>query len=210
MQTEEQRPLQPQALSDGVLTQQALEGQHWAFETLVHRYRPILFPYIYHFLGDYDQASDCLQSVWLRLSASLPTLRTDSSLKPWLFQVARNRCIDDLRQHTRRRTLCFSEVERVSDEGECSFLEMLPDSAPLPEEVVADQDLQKHLRQAIDALPPKFRDVVFLRYATPWSFAEIAQTLNMRTATAKTYFQRAKLLLRVSLRDLVGQIMAEE
>jgi RNA polymerase sigma factor (sigma-70 family) len=133
-------------------------------------------------------------------------LRTDSSLKPWLFQVARNRCIDDLRQRTRRRSLCFSEVERVNDEGECSSLEMLPDPIPLPEEVVADQDLQKCLRQAIVALPPKFRDIVFLRSATPWSFAEIAQALNLRTATAKTYIQRAKLLLRVSLRDLVSQV----
>ena len=64
---------------------------------------------------------------------------------------------------------------------------------------------EEWMHQAIQALPPKFRAVVFLRYAAQLSFSEIAQALNMPTATAKTYFQRAKPLLCANLRDFVTQ-----
>ena len=127
---------------------------------------------------------------------SLPTLRTGDPLKAWLFQVARNRCLDELR---RKRTIHFSELESTTDEDELSPLAAMPDTSPLPEEVAERRDLQDCLQRAIQALPPKFRSVVLLRYAGQLSFSEIGQALNMPEATAKTYFQRAKPLLRSAL-----------
>src|SRR5207249_11639668 len=70
---------------------------------------------------------------------------------------------------------------------------------PLPEELAEQSDLQYRLQGAIQTLPIKFRSVVLLRYAGQLSFSEIGQTLNMPEATAKTYFQRAKPLLRTAL-----------
>jgi RNA polymerase sigma-70 factor (ECF subfamily) len=66
----------------------------------------------------------------------------------------------------------------------------------LPEELMESQDLQQLLQQTIQSLPPKFRSVVLLRYISQLSFAEIGKTLGMPEATAKTYFHRAKMLLR--------------
>ena len=208
MQTQTITNIQPEEMSDGMLAQQALAGSQWAFEALVHRYSTSLFNFIYHFLGDYDQACDILQQVFLQLYLSLSTLRTGEPLKPWLFQVARNRCLDDIRQRNRRRTTHFSELESSNDEEELPSLVSIPDSSPQPEELAERHDLQQRLYQAIQALPPKFRAVVFLRYAGQLSFSEIAEALNMPTATAKTYFQRAKPLLCANLRDLVGQSVA--
>jgi len=111
MQTQEKSTLQEQAVTDGVLAQQALSGDTQAFEVLVHRYSTSLFNFIYHMLGDHDLSCDILQQVFLQLYLSLSTLRTGEPLKPWLFQVARNRCLDDIRQRTRRRTIHFSELE---------------------------------------------------------------------------------------------------
>jgi RNA polymerase sigma factor (sigma-70 family) len=183
-------------LSDGVLTQQTLAGDTAAFEALVQRYSTPLFNFIYRFLGDYDSACDILQHVYIQLHTSLPTLRTDKPLKAWLFQVARNRSLDELR---RKHAIHFSELEAANDEDELSPLAAIPDSGPLPEELAEQNDLQRQLQEAINALPPKFRLVVTLRYAGQLSFSEIGQTLNMPEATAKTYFQRAKPLLRTAL-----------
>jgi RNA polymerase sigma-70 factor (ECF subfamily) len=183
-------------ITDGILAQQSIAGDQRAFETLVNRYSTSLFNFIYHFLSDYDQACDVLQQVFLQLYISLPKLRTGEPLKAWLFQVARNRCLDELR---RKRAIHFSELEAESDEDELSPLAAMPDTQPLPEELAERHDLQDHLRRAIQALPPKFRAVVLLRYAAQLSFTEIGQTLNMPEATAKTYFQRAKPLLRAAL-----------
>ena len=76
----------------------------------------------------------------------------------------------------------------------------MPDQSPLPEDLAEHHDLQECLQRAIQTLPPKFRSVVQLRYAGQLSFAEIGQVLRMPEATAKTYFHRAKQLLRTTLR----------
>jgi RNA polymerase sigma factor (sigma-70 family) len=122
---------QPSELSDALLAQQSLAGDQRAFETLVQRYSTALFTFICRFLGDDDQACDILQQIFLQLSLSLPTLRIDDPLKSWLFQVARNRCRDELR---RKRAVRFSELEWVNDEDEVSPLAAMLDPDPLPEE----------------------------------------------------------------------------
>jgi RNA polymerase sigma factor (sigma-70 family) len=183
------------ALSDAYLAQQALAGDQRAFEIMVRRYSTPLFNFICHFLGDYDQACDVLQQVFMRFFTSLPNLGTGEPFKPWLFQVARNCCVDELRRR-RRYAIHFSQLESENDENDISFLNEIPDGGPLPEDLAERHDLQQILRQAIESLPPKFRAVVMLRYTSQLSFAEIGHTLNMPEATAKTYFHRAKVLLR--------------
>ncbi|WP_052889013.1 RNA polymerase sigma factor [Thermogemmatispora carboxidivorans] len=190
---------------DGILARKALAGDEQAFEMLLKRYQTALFSFIYHFLGDYDQACDILQQVFLQLYISLPNLRTGEPLKAWLFQVARNRCLDELR---RKRAVHFSELEGNTEEDEPSPLDALPDGNPLPEELAERHDLQRLLSEAIQTLPPRFRAVVLLRYLAQLSFAEIGQTLQMPEATAKTYFQRAKPLLRAALREYTGKATA--
>ncbi|MBV8696025.1 MAG: sigma-70 family RNA polymerase sigma factor [Chloroflexi bacterium] len=183
-------------VADGILVEQALAGDQGAFETLVRRYNVPLFNFICHSLSDYDQACDVLQHVFLQLYICMPKLHTNAPLKAWLFQVARNRCLDELR---RKRAIHFSELESNSDDDELSPLAIMPDTSPLPEEIAEQYDLQRALHKAIQSLPPKFRSVVLLRYMGQLSFSEIGRTLNMPEATAKTYFQRARPLLRTAL-----------
>ncbi|HAE82602.1 MAG TPA: RNA polymerase subunit sigma-24 [Ktedonobacter sp.] len=203
MQIHETSKIQTLVITDGVLAQQTLAGDPYAFEDLVKRYSTPLFNFIYRFLGDYDQACDILQHVFIQLHTSLSTLRTDKPLKAWLFQVARNRCLDELR---RKRVIHFSELESVNEDEELSLLAAIPDNGPLPEELAEQSDLQQRLQEAIQTLPIKFRSVVLLRYAGQLSFSEIGQTLSMPEATAKTYFQRAKPLLRTALMNQVQLI----
>jgi len=200
MQLRERIKGQSVELTDGVLAQQTLAGDQDAFVRLVQRYSSSLYNFICRFLSDYDAASDILQQVFTQLYISLPNLRTGEPLKAWLFQVARNRCLDELR---RKRIIHFSELQTPGEDDELSPLAIIPDTGPLPEEIAERHDLQHILQRAIDALPPKFRAVVLLRYASQLSFSEIGQALQMPEATAKTYFQRAKPLLRASLKDQI-------
>jgi RNA polymerase sigma-70 factor (ECF subfamily) len=78
-------------------------------------------------------------------------------------------------------------------------LSEIPDSEPLSEEVAERHDREALLQEAILALPPKFRSVVILRYTSQMSFVEIGQVLSMPETTTKTYFHRAKVLLRKTL-----------
>ncbi len=196
MQMRERTRIQTSEMSDGILAQRSIAGDQRAFEILVQRYSTPLFNFICRFLSDYDQACDILQQVFVQLYISLPNLRTSDPLKAWLFQVARNRCLDELR---RKHAIHFSELEPANDDDELSPLATMPDTDPLPEELAERRDLQQCLQKAIQTLPPKFRSVVLLRYAGQLSFSEIGQALDMPEATAKTYFQRAKPLLRAAL-----------
>ena len=184
-------------LADGVLARRALLGDQQAFEGLVQRYRRPLFRYIYNFLGDYDQACDVLQHVFIRLYTSLPSLGTEKPLKGWLFRIAHNRCVDELRR--RKYAVHFLELESADDDEEMAALASLPDPNPLPEEIAERRELQRDLRQAIEALPLQYRAVVLLRYARHLSFPEIARALNVPESTAKTNFHRARPLLRATL-----------
>ena len=184
---------------DGVLVGQALAGDELAFATLVERYQDPLLGYIHGMLKDGEQSSDVLQQVLLQLYLSLPTINTHMRLSGWLFRVAHNRCIDELRKRNRRNEVCFSALEWGSPEEELWPVERIADSQPLPEEVAVLQDLHDTLRRAIEVLPPTFRRVVLLRSWRGLSFAEIGCLLKMPETTAKTYFHRARPLLGAAL-----------
>ncbi|HVB22861.1 MAG TPA: RNA polymerase sigma factor [Ktedonobacteraceae bacterium] len=193
----------PLEMSDALLIARADEGDTGAFETLVRRYRTSLLTLIQRYIKDYDKACDVLQHVFIQmyyslaqLHATMPTTRTSTPLKSWLFRVARNRCLDELR---RKRSLFFSELDIIYDDENLSPLWLIPDPNPEPEEVAENHETQRILLQAISELPPTFRNVVFLRYTRHMTFVEIGQELHIPKNTAKTYFQRARPLLKKAL-----------
>src|SRR5437899_4516147 len=165
--------LQGQAVPDGILVGQALAGDQRAFELLVSRYHRPLVSYIRGFLKDDEQANDVLQHVFLQLYLSLPVLLRNVSLRAWLFQVARNRCLDELRKRHRRAEIPFSTLEWKYREEDLSPVEAILDPAPLPVEVAERIDLHWSLQQAMFSLPPKVRSIVHLRYFRQLSFSEI-------------------------------------
>jgi RNA polymerase sigma-70 factor, ECF subfamily len=176
--------------TDSFLVRQALDGDQEAFEALVNRYQHALFGLIYHYVGEYHEAHDVLQQVWLQLYLSLAALHQNVHIKPWLFTVARNRSFDTLR---RKRLPSFSEVVMGNEE---EFLDAIPDTGLSPEVLVEHRDLQQEILRAIQALPTMYRSVVWLYYGEQLNFSEIGRVLTMPNSTVKTRFHRSKPLLR--------------
>lgn len=183
--------------SDEELAARFAEGDVEAYAALAERYLRPLFNFAYRFLGSYDDAQDATQAALITLHRTLPRARLDHPLRPWIYQIARTRCLDLLRQ---RRTTTFSELEGEDDPGD-SPLAALEDDDPLPAEWAERAELQRALHDAIQALPPNYRTVVVLRYTTDLTFAEIGASLGIPENSAKTLFQRAKPLLRRALRS---------
>jgi len=192
-----------QGVPDSVLLEQALAGDQCAFDILVRRYHHLLVSYIHGFIKDSEQAYDVLQHVFLKLYVSLPILLTNVSLKGWLFQVARNRWVDELRRRYRRTEIPFSTLEWKYREEELSPIEAITDPEPLPEEVAERIELHCLLQQAIFSLPPKLRSIVHLHCFGQLSYSEIGRMLNMPASTVKTYFYRSLPLLRRELTSSV-------
>jgi RNA polymerase sigma-70 factor (ECF subfamily) len=145
-------------------------------------------------LGNADDAADAAQQTFVQAYTSLPRARLDMPLRPWLFRIARNACIDRIRARRSAVVSAFGD-----DRGGDAAIEAIVDFAPLPEQLVEHRDLQRLLAETIRALPERYRSTVAMRYTTDLTFAEIGQALGLPENTVKTHFQRAKALLRVAL-----------
>jgi RNA polymerase sigma-70 factor (ECF subfamily) len=185
--------------SDHDVVNYVLTGNQRAFEVLVDRYHDPLFRYSQRLLHDHEQTEDVLQFVFLQLYLALPTMIVQKPLKAWLFRVAYNRCIDELRRRRRTRLVAFSTLEQEGENEENSFLESIADPCPLPEEVVIQSDVHHHLKQALETLSPKHRAIISLYYFKQLTFAEIGIILHMPTSTVKTYCYRSLPKLRALL-----------
>jgi RNA polymerase sigma-70 factor (ECF subfamily) len=190
--------LGPAALTDEQLAASYLGGVDACFDELVRRYSAPIYTFILRMVGRPEDADDLTQDVFVQLLKSLPTARPDLPLRPWVFVIARNKCLDHLK---RKRALVFSAL--ATHDGEDTVEERVADGQPLPEELAERADLRDILQEAIAALPPRYRAVVALRYSTDLTFAEIGTVLELPENTVKTHFQRAKAMLRCSLRDRV-------
>lgn len=186
----------PSAITDDLLVKQAVAGDQRSFEALVRKYERPLRGYIWNILKDEDLMADVLQHVFFQLSLSLPSLKTSSPLKAWLFRVSYHRCLDELRKQKRRRAIFFSQLEADASEEEPFFAEMIPDEQPTPEEILEWHDLRNQLLRALNVLSPLPRAIVSLRSFGELSFAEIGKRLNIPETTAKTYFHRSLPRLR--------------
>jgi RNA polymerase sigma-70 factor (ECF subfamily) len=167
-----------------------------AFEALVQRHQAPVYNFCLRMLGQAEDAADVAQETFVQLYSHLGRLDEREPIAPWLFRVARNRCIDVIR---RRRTV---PLRLIDESGEPLHLEPADDE-PLPDELAERADLQRLLASAIASLPPAYGEVVALRYASDRSFAEIAQILDCDEGAARVRFHRAKGLLRRQLRALV-------
>jgi RNA polymerase sigma factor (sigma-70 family) len=175
---------------DDELLKQFRAGDTQAFEAILDRYSRPIYNFTYRFLGNAEDADDATQQTFIQAYESLPAARAETPLRPWLFQVARNKSIDMLR---RRRSVALSALER-EDEDRPDV--EVPDTGPLPDEIYEHEELQELLQEAIEALPLRTREVVVMRYVGELTFAEIGEAMSMPENTAKTLFQRAKPLLR--------------
>ncbi|MGI9145521.1 MAG: RNA polymerase sigma factor [Chloroflexota bacterium] len=177
--------------------QQILAARHRdpaAFEALVRRHQGAVYNFCLRMLGRADDAADVAQETFVQLFTHLGQLDEREPIAPWLFRVARNRCIDVIR---RRRTV---PLEMPDDAGETTLVHEPMDGEPLPEEMAERADLQEVLATAIATLPAAYAEVVALRYASDRSFAEIADILDCDEGAARVRFHRAKTLLRRHLR----------
>lgn len=189
--------------TDEQLAVASAAGDAVAFQALAERYTRPAFNYAYHLLGGYDEASDAVQEALIQVYQALPKAKLDLPFRPWFYQILRNKCLDSLRR--RRATVRLTPSGGDDPDDAASPLELVPDPSPLPEELHERRDLQEVLHACIGDLPPKYREVVALRYTTELTFEEMGAALGLPVNTVKTHFQRAKGMLKKALLDRGGR-----
>ena len=177
------------------LVKRAKQGDMHAFEELILQHEKIVYNVALRMMNHSEDAKDISQEVFLKLWRTLAQYQFDAAFSTWLYRLTQNVCIDFLRKQKRQQhvSLTFSEDE---DEGkELS----VPDPEPLPEERVIFNEKQEAIRNAMNALPVDFREILELRVVRQLPYEQIAQIMDLPVGTVKSRLARARLQLKKRL-----------
>jgi RNA polymerase sigma-70 factor (ECF subfamily) len=155
--------------TDAHLIRAYLSGKDHAFEKLFRRYERPLFTFILRFVGDRQVSEDMFQQTWLKVIRALPQYEERGSFSSWLFGIANNCCVDQVRKKRRSRV-----DDLTSSEG----MDRLPDEDSDPEETLLKQEQVSWLEKAVERLPVEQRQVVLMRLFGEIPFKEIARIVE--------------------------------
>jgi RNA polymerase sigma-70 factor, ECF subfamily len=173
------------AQPDLAILRRAQRGDERAFAIIVHAYEGPVFNYILRLVGDRVLAEDLTQEVFLRVFQGLPKFSLRCRFTTWLFQVAKNRVLDELRANE-RRPRSFLALEDLPP------LEVL--DAPMERAETIDA-----VWRAVEDLTVDLKMALLLRDVVGLSYAEIADSLEITLATVKWRIYKAREEVQLAL-----------
>ena len=183
---------------DSLLVELALTGDDGAFGQLVSRHQQAIYAYVHRMIKDPHVACDITQMVFIRAYRSLSQLRDATKLRPWLFAIAVNQS-----RSWQRRRKPFTSGDGATEGGDIDPLSekesVLADPRPTPEAAYAATEVAERVAQAIDSLPPKYRETAVLRFQHRFKIREISTALGLGFAAADSRVRRAQAMLRARL-----------
>jgi len=183
-------------LYERLLVVRCQTGDGIAFGELVRRYAPRLRYYLRKMFSDPDiETDDLLQDIWLSVFRDVPRLTDPAAFTAWLYRVARNRALRQLRQRPRR-----SEPLPIPDE--------LPDYEPEDDAFSPDEVERVHV--ALDRLPGEQREVLVLRFVQSMSYEDIAAVAGCPVGTVRSRLYYAKRALRQMLDSTANAVGPKE
>lgn len=187
-------------VSDHALLEATRAGDEAAFAELVNRYRNPITNYVYRLLNDYDAAIDLAQETFVRLYGALERYQTTHAFSTYLYSIATNLAISELRRRKRRRLISFTVLKRAAaQDGEMREFDP-PDVKPLQDAALVENERQRAVARAIATLPEKYRAPLVLRDIEGRAYEEIARILALSEGTVKSRINRARGFLRDKLR----------
>ena len=172
---------------DGHIVHQCLSGNTEAFALLVDKYKGRIFALVYAKVGQFQDAEDITQDVFLNAYKKLSTLRRWDNFYPWLYSIAANRCKNFYR----------AQKEQVET------MNLLARNLNHQAAVDADSESVKieQLHEALASLPEMHCQVLVLRYMAGMKSKEIAQTLRVSPNTINQRLMRARAKLKTILNE---------
>src|SRR4051794_13329680 len=175
----------------------AMTTDETTFAAAVERHRRELHVHCYRMLGSFDEAEDALQDALLRAWRARDTFAGDG-LRPWLYRIATNVCLDALRRSRRRVPVldAIAEVPWIQPYPDHLLDEIAPSEQQPDAVVVARETIELTYMAVIQLLPPRQRAVLILRDVLEWSAVETADILELSVPAANSALQRARATLR--------------
>jgi RNA polymerase sigma-70 factor, ECF subfamily len=156
-------------------------GDKDALRQLYDRHYPGLFQFIRTRLKDPVEAADVIQETFLAVWRQAGKFQGKSSVRTWIYAIARNKAIDRTR--------------RARDDADLDAVPEIADTAPQPEQLALAASDARRVRACIDTLSPAHQRVIRLAYYEDSDYEEIAEIESIPVGTVKTRIFHAKKLL---------------
>jgi RNA polymerase sigma-70 factor (ECF subfamily) len=171
-------------MDDPALVEALRAGDPQAPRLLIERYQGVVFGLCYRMLGHRQDAEDAAQEAFVRALRSIAGFDATRPLRPWILEIAANRCRTSMARRARRPAVASYAIE---------------DRADTRPSLDDPDDLAGELERGLEALRPEYRMVFTLFHEQNLSYDEIAEALSRPVGTIKTWLHRARAQLAESL-----------
>jgi RNA polymerase sigma factor (sigma-70 family) len=179
-------PQQQLARTEADLVGAVRSGDESAFAELYSRYGGPILGYVGGILGDQGRAEDVTQDVFVSAFRAMRSSDRAIAFKPWIYEIARNACIDDFRRRQRSREVSADGDQAVADRRDHVA------AAPSPHAQLERRQQLDNLRGAFSGLTNKQHKVLMLRELEGCSYEQIAQKTGMSIPKVESTLFRAR------------------
>jgi RNA polymerase sigma-70 factor, ECF subfamily len=163
------------------LVHQVLNGNIDSFNILVSKYEIIVLKFIYNIIKDKEAAEDISQEVFITVYNKLYTYKTEYKFSNWMFQIAKNKCIDYIRKY---RRVYESNIEDAVD---------VSSNEISPEQSMEYKETKNLVERFIKTLEDTDRYIMVLKYTKEdVTFADIAEILSMSESAVKRRYYKVR------------------
>ena len=189
-------------LPDDGLVELCQEGNTTAFDELMSRHQNSVMKIALSIVRDKQDAEDEVQNAFWKAYEHINQFQRDAKFSTWLTRIVVNQCLMRLRQARRAKFAYIDDLQPLEDIGPFE----LRDVRQSPEETLGQAEVAQVLEKEIRRTPPLLRNVFLLRDVQERSMAEVAQSLGISVAAAKSRLLRARTELKSRMQRHHGQI----
>lgn len=183
----------------------AKKGDMQAFETLIVKHEKIVYNIAFRMFGASEDVKDISQEVFLKVYRNLQHFDEKSAFSTWMYRIAMNTCIDEMRKRKGKQT--YSLEEELED-TEGSYQKQFADDGETPEQSIMRKETQSEILKALDTLSEEHKIAIILRDIRGFSYEEIAEMTDTTLGTVKSRISRARLQLKEEIlksREQIGK-----
>ena len=187
-----------QADPDAVLMLRVKRGDRAAFTELVEKYRQPLFNFVFRTLRDETETEDVAQNTFLQVYKSRARYQRTAKFSTWLFTIARNLCLNEIRRRSRHPAESLEETHPEHDDQPSRQYE--DKKIFLPTETALHGELAQKIEEALAELPENQRTAILLCRQDELSYEEIAEVLDCSLSATKSLIHRGREMLKEKLK----------
>lgn len=185
--------------SDLKLVERSKLGDRQAFGKLVKKYQNKVLYLAYDLIGNYVDAQDVAQNVFLQAFQNISYFRDEAAFSTWIYKITTNAAIDFQRGKRRRKSLFIDQPQ--DEEQQKLSINNIEDPYQSVEKKIETSDLRDLVAKIVERLSPQQKAAFVLKYFHDKSTEEIAAIIGCDPVTVRGHILRATLKLRKKLKD---------